>query len=442
MKAPGRRAELRASGPAVTKRVELSPSPESQHPTLSLDHADQALISYALHLAKQGLNILLLTDDTICSATAEDVGLPTLLVAEHWLREPEPDENAKENARLKAELRRLSEAEPKVSLSFRSSDGKPLTRLEASIVRWPALSEPQIDQLMEEVGQRCPPARSFERRSASSLPRLGGALAGMQKWMDAAENSPLAVYEPATDEEITRYKEDSYPNWLSAIRTTFEKLHLELNGCIQWPTVEAAAVNEGTRPATKALLGIRARGAFAIRYDAGDDQDEDDTENQGGRGKSLHDIKLALPPSPPRGHVKNRYDGLTGLSSLAGVQRNTFGLGQAFAMPVPLPQFPNKRQADAFYWREGREGWVEAMELECESWRHGQNEWTFSLMLRPREAIDVSGAIELGVHADNVSDPPLTRLPIHIIVEDDSTMDAAQILIDALERTAQRNGLF
>lgn len=46
----GRCTEVRKARPVVTKRVEIRSINSSMHPALKLDHADQALINYALHL--------------------------------------------------------------------------------------------------------------------------------------------------------------------------------------------------------------------------------------------------------------------------------------------------------------------------------------------------------------------------------------------------------
>lgn len=80
--APGGRAEVRAASPTVFKRVELQPLTDAVSPTLRLEHADQALINYALCLRQEGADVLLLTDDTICGTTAQEVGLPVHFLPE------------------------------------------------------------------------------------------------------------------------------------------------------------------------------------------------------------------------------------------------------------------------------------------------------------------------------------------------------------------------
>jgi hypothetical protein len=142
---------------------------EALDPSLDLEHPDQALVNYALAVRQKGYDVPLVTDDTICSVTAENVDLPVLDLPQHWLREPEADESSKEIIRLRGEISRLYAAEPKAQVNFLDSTFKPLTRLEASVTGWPALSETEIDALMTEVQRRCPQATSFERQKPSRL---------------------------------------------------------------------------------------------------------------------------------------------------------------------------------------------------------------------------------------------------------------------------------
>ncbi len=433
---PDRRAEIRKGTPTVTKRVEVRAITTAIHDALKLDHADQALINYALHLRADALDVLLLTDDTICGTTAQEVGLPTQLLPDHWLRESEPDEGMKENARLKAEIRRLTSAEPTVVLSFRDNSGEPLARLEASITRWPELNKGEIDALMDEVRQRCPPATSFEQQAPRATNLLLEPTAARRTVFDRAAFSPYSTYKPPTVEEIERYKTSTYPDWLDSIRAALGSLHEELETRTLWPTVLAVASNGGTRPATDVLLAIRARGRFAI-LDAEND-DDDERANADRKPRAPEPLAFPLPPSPPRGSVKT-----IGLLSVYGDINNP-ALDAVLAEAIKFPRFtpPSPRRSDAFYWRTGRRDWGDLMELECASWRHGQQELVFSLKLRPSESTDVAGAIELSVHANNISNLVLTRLPIRICFNNGSTVEEARGLVGRLAWAAHSNGLF
>jgi hypothetical protein len=222
--------------------------------------------------------------------------------------------------------------------SFRDRADNPLERLEASVTRWPALSEAELDNLMMDVRQRCPQATSFERQQPrSALERL---------WQMSALTAP-SVYEPATEKEVELYNTIEYPNWLNSTRKTLESLHLRLAARTHWPAVVAVADNAGTRPATETIISIRVRGAFAILSDSEESADQESD------GKASDRPELPLPPTPPRGRVKT-IDFLGGYRDLGT---------DAFpkAPPVIPPDFarfarPELRNSDAFFFANREKG--------------------------------------------------------------------------------------
>jgi enoyl-CoA hydratase/carnithine racemase len=431
--APGRREVLRKFGPILSKRVELRSVTEALNAALRLDHADQALINYALHLKRDGADVLLLTDDTICGTTAQEVGLATRFLPEHWLREPELDESGKEIARLKAENGRLSKAEPEVQLAFRDGAGKPITRLDVSQPRWPALDAAEIESLMTEVRRLCPQATSFERRKSPSTELFGASQESLHQLAKGAAALTRTVYEPATEEEIRRYKSEQYPDWLNAVRKALGSLHAHLAARAPWPAIIAIVDNTGTRPATETLVGIRTRGALHMLNDEPDDREKDDRERD--NGKPSDPAELPLPPEPPRGKVKT----LDLLARLHGFGADPFAKSLPIAGLTGLAR-PKPRDSDAFYWRTGKRHWVQVLELECASWRHGQGSVTFPLRVRGDGADEAQGAIELSVQAHNISDPRLIRLPVRIAFEERFTIEEARALVEALGRSAHLHG--
>jgi hypothetical protein len=62
------------------------------------------------------------------------------------------------------------------------------------------------------------------------------------------------------------------------------------------------------------------------------------------------------------------------------------------------------------------------------------------LRVRPDESSDTEGSIELSVHAHNISDAPLTQLPIRITFEDGSTTEKAEALVEQLSQAARARG--
>jgi hypothetical protein len=418
-KSDDKAAVIREGAPRVTKRLATDLVSKKFHRRLKLDHADQALINYCLSLKAAGHDVLLLTDDTICATIADDVGLPVQLVDDHWLRDPEPDESDRENARLKEQLRRATSSEPQIETKFASLDGSPLTALEAALRSWPALSRDEVDALMKRVEAGCPMAMSFERPKQAAHSKLLDDLAlinGLKR----------KVYTPATQAEIEAYKERGYPKWLGAVRKQLEGLHHTLEGGSQWPRFLIHTANNGSRPAEDALIKVQALGGIEIENLV----DRDDEEGVSGRSPDL-----VLPPEPPRGKTDtiDPFDFGLGLSKHALDPAHLRSFNLPSAMQV-------RRDKDRFYWRCGRDGPTDSFELECGSWRHSEGPLEFRVAVRPHAVKDTAGAIELIAHAANLSVPHSAKLPVRLTTAAGSTIRQAEALVEALIRRAGSEG--
>lgn len=352
---------------------------------------------------------------------------------EHWLRPPEPDESAKDNARLRAEVQRLSSAEPKIELSFRDEAGTVVSELKASLLRWPALEDHQVEGLMLEVERMCPRAVSFERPKPRATDSLVGRLAAIERMSQISAFSARSVYEPATEGEIEQYRTIDYPSWLREVRKALETLHHRLDARTVWPDVVAVAENVGTRPAAEALLAIQARGAFELLNDEGADEDD---EGQSAKAPTAP-LELPLPPPPPRGRTKI----VDPLAVYRGLHTDDFAAARY--LPLTLQNFspPKSRDSDAFYWRFGRRDWTTLIELECASWRHGKAGLEFPLQVRAVEQEKTSGLIEFSLHAHNISAPKQIGLPVRIDFEDGQTLAEAKVLVELLGKIARARGL-
>lgn len=424
LKARNRSSIVKASGPAVSKRVELAPVTTALAEGIDLGHADQVLINYALHLKAIGHDVLLLTDDTICAASAEGFGVSVHLIEDHWLRDAEPDETSKEVARLRAEIARLEAAEPQVVLSFSDPFGGATDMFEATITRWAPLAAEDVERLMARVEQLCSAATSFDPDEPRATDRLAAMASISQSFLGRT------TIEPPTEEEIEAYRSNEHPYWLSEVRDFLASLHEHLHAHTEWPVVRASAANTGTRPARATLLRIEANGAFAIE-EVKPISDEDDDVEAARRSR----LALPLPPSPPRGRV--RYIDPFGLSLF---RANTVENISHNLLPHSSFNYTKQRDSDVFYWRKGREGWVDTMILECASWRHAQDAMNFDLRLCPDGFEAVEGAVVMTVHAENLSAVVSKRLPVRLAVVDGATITQAEALVEALGKSAAASG--
>lgn len=423
LKAPTGREILNGGEPAVTLKVDVRTFREMANETLDLGHADQALISHALHLKDEGADVLLLTDDTICHTTAEGVGLASRLLEDGWRREPEPDPSEKEIRRLSEENARLREAEPRIELWFEDMEGEKIERLEAEITRWTPIPEEEIDSLIALAEELAPRATEF----GDAKPRATDAV---EEALDKIRPAGLrafyggTTYEPATEEEIEEYRSERYPKWLDEVREALSSLHEKLQRSEALPQFVAKASNDGARPAQDALLTLQANGAlglFDVEGNSRDDEDDDVTSSI---------VRLPQPPKPPKG--RRRRLASHDLLGRFGRELVEPARIQQHLIDLPSLSAPRPRKQDAFYWREGRTGWCERIELECGMWRHGGNGTDITVRVHPDGLEDRKGLIELSAEAANLSNEARATLPIVVKVRDKDASAEGQKLVRAL----------
>jgi len=181
------------------------------------------------------------------------------------------------------------------------------------------------------------------------------------------------------------YNRGRYPKWLESVRSALRKIHQKLEAHTQWPIVNVVGVNSGTRPATEVLLRIGAGGKLLNRNNAEEHKRDD--------GKLAHEdsLELPLPPNPPRG--KMVASGLYQYADMLGGCQSAPPQSKAWFKPRATPIY---RDPDQFYWRSGENDWVNVMELDCLSWRHGQD--PISYAYRHRLAVAAPIWKTVGLH--------------------------------------------
>ena len=71
--------------------------------------------------------------------------------------------------------------------------------------------------------------------------------------------------------------------------------------------------------------------------------------------------------------------------------------------------------------------------LECEQWRHDDEEQDFAGEIHfARDKADVAGALECEIHAENLSEIAVLRVPVRIAVTSVSVLARAEMLVQAL----------
>src|SRR5690606_20377614 len=148
---------LRESNPRVA--VSFAPTLPARRDNphgLNLDKADNRILEECLAVVEVlGKDVIFLTNDRRPFKTAQRFGLPSRRVPDDWLLVEEPDEQGKENQRLKEELRRLTQRLPQVELAL-LVNGEPVERLEGTLQRFRPHTEDSLREAMNVVIRRYP----------------------------------------------------------------------------------------------------------------------------------------------------------------------------------------------------------------------------------------------------------------------------------------------
>jgi hypothetical protein len=400
---------LLESNPRVMLR--LAPGKTNLAPQrqgLDVSHDDQAIINQALARLDQDEDVVLLTGDNFAALAAEEFGLPARLMPEHWLKEPEKDDSARELARRDAEIARLKATEPKLEHRFIDSDRNEIERLEVTMKRYQAVKLEDVDRLVARVVALAPMAAVTPVAAANYVqPQATG------RGFDLSKISyPSLGMTPVTEADVEKYESD-YREWLARVRNKIAGFHAEWNRRREWPRAIFCATNTGTRPANDVLVEVKASGDFQL---TGYRQDADDNK----RPERGNWLELSLPPTPPKPMPRS-----VGLLSRHWPGRDPSELSRPF-----FPTMPPRRDDDAFYWKVGRSDPTEVLSLECKAWRHGRDEEEFSFRVWARDECEVRGLITARINASNLTDPTERRLPLRITFEDCDCLTMAESLVD------------
>lgn len=379
---------------------------------LDYEERDDQLVGTVLgfHKAHPELTVRLLTHDTGPMASAKAVGVPYLVVPDEWLLQPEQDENEKRESALKAELAKYKKTEPAFALAAEAPHEK---RVEGEVTMFQPLTDAEVQQLIERLTTRHPIATEF-----------GPKEAGERRTQPMTATSSLSalyggreVFEPATERDIEKYKEE-YERWRDECEERLTKLADRLNQRLEWPVVRVRVGNTGARPADDALVVLKVEGELFL-VPAKDEEDEDTKE-----AKLLEKLTISKPPTAPQGTWKTvRYD----LGRLIDLQQ----VRPAWHHDLLNMSAPARRDPNALYFEKGHAGIPsQHIEFSCEQWRHAQDaeviEFGVEAPLRPGT---YSGLVALAVHAANLTEPALLRLPVRLRVLEQSAYAVAEELV-------------
>lgn len=413
--------EVRNADPIVHiyLRQDLKPD-ETLSDQLSYAERDDQLVGIAALFARNnpGANVHILTHDTGPMTTAKMVDLRFKEIPESWLLAPEDDEAGKRVKALQDEVTRLRKAEPAVKVRIENAvTDKP--ELDFELPLYLALDDDQIASLVERIVRHFPPQTDFGSRTPEER-RNNVAFVFL---------SETKVFTPATDEEVTHYQNKLYPAWLQECEKLLGGIHEQLNEDIRWPAATFWLSNNGTRPAEDVLITLSAKGDFKIQPPPYKEEAQEPKP----------ELALPRPPCAPQGNWTRKPS----LSILGGVYNNP--IGHALAryemseyLRSDLISPLKKHNPNYFYYQSRPKSPVDMFSLTCTQWRHQDGEEAFQLTMHVelKSKTTIEGALEVKVHAANMTDPVLARQPVRITVKEMSVLGKADELVtNLIERT-------
>ena len=429
------------SGPCV----KLSVEPQHRHSEaleerLNYQERDDQLIGTVYEFAKSnpGTEVHLLTHDTTPLYTARGFGLVADVIPDEWLLPPENTESEKELAALKTENTRLKKAEPYFTIQCLHGAGAEIKCYKDSFTWFEPLTDAETNVLLQHLKECFPLETDFgSRESAERDVALFGTHVRAIK----------RDFTPATDEEIAKYRDEAYPQWLERCEEVLSNYHRTLQRQMSVPPPFVFLVeNRGTRPAADALITIEAKGDFQIKPPPRDEGDEDDSSDEGEDLQKKPTALLPSPPSAPCGRwqttIGGRAQNLLSLSdalprSLAGINRLTAShRGQLGVDPSLLhtSYLPQSHDPNEFYYKPDRPQMPQdAFCLECDQWRHEDGRKDFHGEIHfPTDLDAVEGALVCRIQAGNLSKSVSKQIPVRITTARVSTFERAHALVKKL----------
>ena len=409
---------IRNSFPSVKLYLEgLSrPSPELEG-MLDPNKPDDQIVGclYRFRQDHQGLDARLLTFDAGPMMTANSLGIPYVAVKDEWLLPPENNEIEKENTRLRERIARIEKAEPQFQIKLMGDGKVDLERLDLEYIVYEPPSSEEVRSLIKLIADNFPKTTGFPR---SDLTRR--------------ENSTTPeIFTPPTEEEITKYLNRDYPDWIKACEASLSNTHNELQAAVDRLSFTIEIANEGTRPGNDTLVNIEAKGNFRIRPPLLNDESE--KTHREGPG-------LPHPPRPPQGkwstasRTRNKAMGFDLVSASALKAFNFFPKIPAtpyYESIIKSISRERERDPNAVYFKPDRPSTpVEIVTLECRQWRHNTGEIPFRGEIVFDSGVDeIQGALLCEIHAENLSQPAIRQFPVRITIRSEDSTEHAQNLV-------------
>ena len=427
-------------------RVVLSVEPQHTYnrdigERLNYQERDDQLVGtlYEFQRCHPATNVRLLTHDTTPLYTAEGLGLKVDIIPENWLLPPESTKIEKKMLSLESEIARLEKAEPSFSIRCVDQSGIELDCYGASFICFEPLTNDQVDYLMQCLKRHFPLESNFGSKEPDER------VANQQTILNNLFGFSKEEYVPATEENIRKYCDEAYPEWLEQCEQILRNHHRTLQHRAPLLKFSFLAENKGTRPATDTLVSIEAHGRFQIQPPSTDV--EDDAQSDG--DNELTNLKaegLFRPPIAPRGFWKRVIGGQQGamFRAIDAFKHLSYKIPEMEHIPNwnhtsllhDLDVRPVSHDPNSFYYKSRRPSSASSsFSLCCDQWRHDDGEELFEGEIHlPVDEDKLDGALLFRIQASNLSKSACKQIPVRIKIAHVSAFESARTMVEKLSQ--------
>ena len=324
-----------------------------------------------------------------------------LEIPDTWLLDAEPDERDKAFQDLLRRVSALERVAPVVDISSFQEE-RQIKTLEVERVTFQPLAERTINELVAEVITLCPMPRTFGMSGTQLLYHQTIAISGRFGQQ----------YQPPTAEEIEQYREE-HAAWENQVREFFVGLPTRSNRRYATSEVKFRLQNNGSVPATSALVKITAHGGALIRPSR--------------KQTTASRLKIPVPPRAPFGHFDDGrstpFFGISDLNPIRSLDLTSVNRSHQLG-----------RDRNVFYWKEKTAKPTNFLSLECAELRHQTDPELVNVTVSLPHSANSDGSITLKFSAANLPIPSTLVLPVMAVDNVGDTKRLALQLVEQLVR--------
>lgn len=374
--------------------------------------ADDQIIGIASSILKtkgESDSLVVMSNDNIVLLKAKEFGIPSRPIPKEWFLPDETSEEDKKIKLLEEENRKLKMG-PVISVSV-SEPTKDFI-----VNSYGEINGKDIDSLIERITHEFPMETNFSVPKANQINEI---------WGDGALN-----FEPAPRDEITTYREVTYPGWVSSCRYFFRRLNGALQNNEKRPRISVEIENKGVCPAEDLVITFSILG-HGMHIAMPSERDE-------------VKVEIEVPPAPPKGDISVFGVNLGGLKK---DPRHSFGVltplrntNEDIIRRSALINSISPVGKNDFQLFEYCENDRLKIDLKCSQWRHQSKPHKIDFeIVWGGPPVDRKGALEIEIHASNLKVPIIETIPIEIFVREKDTLVKAEEVLEDLFSKAKKS---